>query len=93
MIDLEAMREKIGNLIEKLEKYDIISFDIFDTLILRPFDNPATLFHFIACNYNILDFFKVRIQASKIARDQKELEEGHREVTLEEIYQVLEKKI
>ena len=92
MIDLEAMREKIGNLIEKLEKYDIISFDIFDTLILRPFDNPATLFHFMACHYNILDFYKVRIQASKTARDKKELEEGHREVTLEEIYQVLEKK-
>ncbi len=92
MIDLELMREKIENLIEKLEKYDIISFDIFDTLILRPFDNPATLFHFMACHYNILDFYKVRIQASKTARDKKELEEGHREVTLEEIYQVLEKK-
>ena len=34
-------------LLEKLMKYDVISFDIFDTLIFRPFSAPTDLFFLI----------------------------------------------
>ena len=30
--------------VDELMKYDVISFDIFDTLIFRPFSSPTDLF-------------------------------------------------
>ena len=33
-------------LAKSLMEYDVISFDIFDTLILRPFQSPSDLFFF-----------------------------------------------
>ena len=44
----EAAFERIipaDRLIEKLSAYDIVSFDIFDTLIFRPFSAPSDLFY------------------------------------------------
>ena len=34
-------------LAKKLLTYDVISFDIFDTLIFRPFEKPTDLFHMV----------------------------------------------
>ncbi|GAA9898206.1 hypothetical protein VN0781_01350 [Helicobacter pylori] len=39
-------------------KYDVISFDIFDTLLLRPFIKPTDLFLYIETKYNIKVFIK-----------------------------------
>lgn len=39
-----SQRETPSELAEKLAEYDVISFDVFDTLILRPFSEPADLF-------------------------------------------------
>jgi hypothetical protein len=33
-------------LLDKLDKYDVISFDLFDTLIFRPFTSPRVLFFY-----------------------------------------------
>lgn len=39
-------------------KYDVISFDIFDTLLLRPFIKPTDLFWYIETNIILKVFIK-----------------------------------
>ena len=39
-----SKRKNIDTFIAHLEKYDIISFDIFDTLVFRPFEKPTDAF-------------------------------------------------
>lgn len=41
--------------IDKLKKYDVISFDVFDTLILRPISQPTDIFYFIGERMEISD--------------------------------------
>lgn len=41
-------------------KADIVSFDVFDTLILRPFSAPADLFYIIGEKLGIPDFRTLR---------------------------------
>lgn len=40
-----------GTIIKQIRKHDIISFDIFDTLLLRPFKKPQDLFLYIEQMY------------------------------------------
>lgn len=76
--------------------YDVISFDIFDTLILRPFDNPTSLFNIVGERLGYVsiftDFLAIRRLAEKEARDLMQNKTGSREVTLEDIYKVISKK-
>ena len=57
--------KKFNNLIEKV---DVISFDIFDTLLIRPYLSPVDLFEHIEKQYKFSDFKKERILAEKRAR-------------------------
>lgn len=76
--------------VEKLKKYDIISFDIFDTLIFRPLSEPADVFYFVGEKLGILDFKNIRMSAERDARIRCQNQRGHMEVTLAEIWEVLE---
>lgn len=68
-----------------------VSFDIFDTLIMRPFFQPSDLFRILDYKYKeldryaMLDFSKARVEAEHNARKQIETS-GAEEVTLEDIY-------
>lgn len=33
--------------VDKLKEYDVVSFDVFDTLIFRPFSVPTDLFSLV----------------------------------------------
>ena len=44
----------------KIDNHDVISFDIFDTLLLRPFFNPAGVFNYIEGKYQAPEFLKIR---------------------------------
>ncbi len=66
----------------KILNYDVISFDIFDTLIKRDVNNPTDVFELIEVKYNIKNYKNMRIKAEKIARDNSKSEE----ITLDEIY-------
>ena len=79
-------REDINKVVEKLEKYDIISFDIFDTLILRPFEQPIDLFKILGIRHNILNFQEIRRKAERIARKKQKEMYGNKEVTIYDIY-------
>lgn len=61
-------REDKNELIKELLKYDIISFDIFDTLILRKVLNPADVFTLVGNKLNIPDYKEIRIKAEASAR-------------------------
>lgn len=78
---------------EEIKNYDIISFDIFDTLIFRSFYDPKDLFRTLSEYHNILNFYHERIKAEKTVRKLKLQKFGHHEITLEEIYQELHKNI
>ncbi|MBP5762290.1 MAG: hypothetical protein J6W48_04865, partial [Lachnospiraceae bacterium] len=72
----------VNSLIEKLSEYSVISFDVFGTLIFRPFSDPADLFYILGEKFGILDFRNKRILAERKARDKKYTKEKHYEVTL-----------
>lgn len=83
---------KVEEYIEKLSQYNTISFDIFDTLIFRPFAEPADLFYFIGEKLGYMDFRRIRMETEGEARWQKYKEEESFEVTLQEIWELLEEK-
>ena len=47
---------------------DVISFDVFDTLILRPFDNPKSVFFILGELNKCPGFKRYRELAEKLAR-------------------------
>lgn len=73
-----------------LMQFDVISFDIFDTLILRPFSKPHDLFMLLGEKHNLVDFVSIRRSAEVEAREIAKVKKGNREVTLYDIYEVIE---
>ncbi|SEA30089.1 haloacid dehalogenase superfamily, subfamily IA, variant 1 with third motif having Dx(3-4)D or Dx(3-4)E [Pseudobutyrivibrio sp. ACV-2] len=58
----------VDRFVEKLLGFDVVSFDIFDTLIFRPFSEPADLFYLIGCKLDFLNFKDLRARAEFEAR-------------------------
>lgn len=79
-------RQSVAYYAKKMLLYDVISFDVFDTLLLLPFDRPTALFFLLSLQYKCPGFEKYRILAEKEARQKAFKERGSTEVTLEEIY-------
>lgn len=86
------IRISTDELYEKLKSYDVISFDIFDTVIYRKVEYPNDVFTIMASEMGHNDFLDVRKKAEESAREEKFRNEGTREVVLSEIYDVLKKK-
>lgn len=84
-----SSKRKPEELAEALAKYDVISFDVFDTLVLRPFSSPTDLFFVLGNELNYMDFQRIRVEMEWKAREKKYKKEKHYEVTLEEIYTLL----
>lgn len=80
-------------ILKKAEKYEIISFDVYDTLIHRKYAKPSDVFRTVEKKLymqNIEEhFYEKRCMAEQMAR-KKVLEE---EITLEDIYQYYEADI
>lgn len=74
---------------DKIKNYNIVSFDLFDTLITRKCHNPHQVFTIVEEYYNknrdvkISDFKLNRIKSEIVARKNKE------EITLDDIYKEL----
>lgn len=83
-----------AELAEQIRKHDIISFDIFDTLLLRPFMRPSDLFEYLNSQAKkiasdpSLDFATIRKQSEEIAFSIA-LKRGDGEITISEIYDTL----
>lgn len=75
--------------VEQLAGYDVISFDVFDTLILRPFSEPTDLFFLLADQFSYPDLKRIRQEMEWKAREKKYKSRKHYETTLDEIYNIL----
>ena len=83
----------VSDYINKLSQYDVISFDVFDTLIFRPFSQPTDLFYFIGQKLGIMNFKNLRIQAEYRARMKCCKTQGHMEISLSDIWKELEAEV
>ena len=89
---LEELKKKI---ITKKPKY--LSFDIFDTLVLRPFEIPSDLFILLNKTFEELynphtfvDFSEIRKSAERMARKKQSVKNPLcEEITIEDIYECL----
>ncbi|MBQ6026171.1 MAG: HAD-IA family hydrolase [Lachnospiraceae bacterium] len=57
--------------VEKLCRSDIVSFDLFDTLVFRPFSVPSDIFLCVGERLNYPDFKTIRTEAEKTVREVK----------------------
>lgn len=83
-------RMAVDELVAELETFDVISFDIFDTLILRGISDPQNLFILIGNRLKLVGFKVLRINAETDAR--KKHPEINGEITIEDIYELMEKR-
>lgn len=83
---------KPEQLARELDAFDVISFDIFDTLLRRPFAAPVDLFHLVGEKLGYMNYAALRHDTEELCR-KKQLENGCScEVTLEQIYALMEKR-
>lgn len=72
----------------KLALSDVVSFDIFDTLIFRPFAVPTDLFYLVGEKLKYPDFCTIRIEAEMTVRNNKKGES----VNLKDIYDFISER-
>lgn len=82
-----SFKEPPESLAQKLCSFQAVSFDIFDTLIYRPFASPADLFHIVGARAGLLNFAGVREKCEARARQEKFAASGTYEVDIDEIYE------
>lgn len=69
-------------LISQIKNYDVVSFDIFDTLLKRCVQEPTDVFYYMEKKLGIAGFAKKRIEAEAKAKAKKQ----DFEISLEDIY-------
>lgn len=93
--DLKRRNVEVNNVFDEIatdflyaiKDAKVVSFDIFDTLLVRPFVEPTDLFEFIEIIQHAPGFKRARIIAEEISRKQHS-----EEVTFDEIYDCIDKK-
>lgn len=88
----ESIQLNKREFVNVLKEYDVISFDIFDTLIFRPFSKPTDLFYFIGDRLGVMNFTEIRKGLEWKARRLHFAKEHNYEVTMEEIWQLIERE-
>lgn len=83
--------DRLIELEDAIDKATVISFDIFDTLIIRLYNNPKDVFLQLQESYAETGFYCARVEGEDTAR-KNALQNGISEVTLEQIYQNMDKK-
>ncbi len=71
----------------RIDKAEIVSFDIFDTLLVRPYAKPTDLFRHMEQHFNASGFHDARISAEAAAR---KTHDDYEEVTLNQIYEEID---
>lgn len=86
----EETYRKAESFVEELTEYDVISFDVFDTLLLRPFSRPEDLFYQMEDAFSCMDFRRIRMEAEHQARAEAYKKKGSYEVALADIWKRVE---
>lgn len=85
----QCLREPPLLLARQLTAFDVVSFDLFDTLLLRAVRRPEDAFSLVGAKLYFPDFQRLRVEAEALARRRKEAAWGTGEVTLREIWEEL----
>lgn len=80
-------REGIYHLANRLSKFDVVSFDIFDTLIFRPVEHPVDAFFLVEAQNGLVDFVTNRRKAEALAREKTK--KKNQEINIFDIYEEL----
>lgn len=83
-------RESAENLYKKCKQFDVISFDIFDTALIRKVEFPSDIFDIVGLKIGSNEFSSNRRKCEAKAREIKYAKANTREVTLDEIYDLME---
>lgn len=78
-------------LIERLATFDVVSFDIFDTLLFRRVNKPTDVFSLVEQRLSVPGFAQYRAESEWRARQEKHEKGGSWEVTFSEIYAQMSK--
>ena len=78
--------ENYEQFLKEIDAHEVISFDVFDTLIMRDVIEPSDIFRIIANKCDIPDFLSVRVDSEKRCRLNDE------EPTLDDIYDYIEEE-
>ena len=79
-------------LAEQLLGYDVISFDVFGTLILRPFSSPGVLFSIMEQRLNFYKFSGIRADSENEVRMERLRNFNHDNVSLDDIHSLIARK-
>lgn len=83
----DGFRMTANETAQKLCKSEAVSFDVFDTLLFRPFSSPKDLFALVGDRLGYPDYRQLRADAERLARKRKNYTS---DVSLEEICLCLE---
>lgn len=84
---------RVHKYVEQLSSYDVVSFDIFDTLIFRPVSQPTDVFYLIGEKLGISDFKNIRAWAESDARLKCYQKHKHMEISLKDIWLNLQEDV
>jgi HAD superfamily hydrolase (TIGR01549 family) len=82
-------RKPVLEFAEELKDYEIVSFDIFDTCIFRPFQAPTDLYYLLEAKNKILGFSDIRKNCEAKAR--AKTKKPNFEVDIYDIYEEISK--
>ncbi len=88
-VSLSAPPGGFDELYELILKAKVVSFDVFDTLLVRKVLNPSDVFLIMERQSGIEGFCEARIRAEAQAREKLNAVSGSPEVTLAQIYESL----
>lgn len=84
---------RVHKYVEQLSSYDVVSFDIFNTLIFRPVSQPTDVFYLIGEKLGISDFKNIRAWAEADARLKCYQKHKHMEISLKDIWLNLQEDV
>ena len=76
--------------VKDLENFEVISFDVFDTCIFRPFSKPTDIFYLLEAKNGIINFSEIRQKAEAVAR--QKTSKPNFEIDIYDIYEDLSKR-
>ncbi|MFT3802261.1 MAG: hydrolase [Burkholderiaceae bacterium] len=84
-LPVTPIAETLAGLEALIAEVDVVSFDLFDTLFVRPLTDPEDLFDIIGARYGI-DDFRARRRTAQIEAFRRMHEVGLAEIDLDGIY-------
>jgi HAD superfamily hydrolase (TIGR01549 family) len=88
----EQLRISPEELAEQLLGYDVISFDVFGTLILRPFASPRALFSIMEQRLGFYKYSGIRVDSENEIREERLRSDNHDNVSLDDIHSLIARK-